>query len=79
MLAQLYKTAGGNRVFVFQHHGKRLRTLWRAADFKGNRIGRHPVFTELTAALAVTVDKFAVGDGGGGNLYDSSPLFQVER
>ena len=69
MLAQLYKTAGGNRVFVFQHHDKRLRTLWRAVDFKGNRIGRHPVFTELTAALAVLVGKFAVGDGGGGYLY----------
>ena len=67
-----HKTAGGNGIFVFQHHGKRLRTLRRVADFKGNRISRYPVFTKLTAALAVTVDKFAVGDGGGGNLYDGS-------
>ena len=55
-----HKTSGGNRVFVFQYHSKRLRTLRRAADFKGNRISRHPIFTKLTAALAVLVGKFAV-------------------
>jgi len=39
--------------FVFQCHGKQRRTLRHAADFKGNRISRHPIFTTLTAALAV--------------------------
>ena len=70
-----HKTAGGNCVFVLQHHGKRLRTLQRSADFKGNRISRHAIFTKLTAALAVFIGKFAVDDGGGGNLHDGSPLF----
>jgi len=42
-------------------------------------LNQHPVFTKLAVALAVLVDKFAVGDGGGGNLHDGSPLFRVER
>ena len=46
-----------------------------AADFKGNQISRHAVFTNLTAALAVLVGKFAVDDGGDGNLRDDSPMF----
>ena len=43
--------------------------LGRAADFKGDGERGHAIFAELAAALAVTVDKFAVGDGGGGNLH----------
>jgi hypothetical protein len=64
--------------FVFQYHGKQLRTLRHAADFKGNRISRHPIFTTLTAALAVLVSKFAVDDGGGGNLHDVSLCFGLD-
>lgn len=73
-----HKTAGGNGILVFQHHGKRLRALRRAADFKRNRISRHAVFTKLTAALAVLVGKFAVDDGGGGNLHGDSCIFGVK-
>lgn len=40
-------------------------------------LNQHPVFTKLTTALAVLVGKFAVDDGGGGNLHDGSPLFRV--
>lgn len=58
---------------------KTVYPLGRAADFKGDGERGHDVFAELAAALAVFVGKFAVGDGGGGNLYDGSPLFQVER
>ena len=42
--------------------------LGRAADFKGDGKRGHAIFAELAAALAVFVGKFAVGDGGGGNL-----------
>ena len=30
------------------------------------------------AALAVSVGKFAVGDGGSGNLHDNSPCFGLD-
>ena len=53
--------------------------LRRAADFKGNQISRHAVFTKLTAALAVLVGKFAVDDGGGDNLHGGLLYFRVER
>ena len=39
-------------------------------------LNQYSVFTKLTAALvAVLVGKFAVDDGGGGNLHDGSPCF----
>ena len=39
-------------------------------------LNQHPVFTKLTtAALAVLVGKFAVDDGGDGNVRDDSPMF----
>ena len=41
-------------------------------------LNQHPVFTKLAVALAVLVGKFAVDDGGSGNLHDGSPLFRVE-
>ena len=41
-------------------------------------LNQHPVFTKLIAALAVSVGKFAVGDGGSGNLHDVSPCFGLD-
>ena len=38
-------------------------------------LNQHPVFTKLTTALAVLVGKFAIDDGGDGNLHDDSPVF----
>ena len=39
-------------------------------------LNQHIVFTKLAVALAaVLVDKFAVDDGGDGNLRDDSPMF----
>ena len=42
-------------------------------------LNQHPVFTKLTTALAVFVGKFAVDDGGGGNLHGGLLYFRVER
>ena len=42
-------------------------------------LNQHPVFTKLTAALAVSVGKFAVGDGGSGNLHGELLCFRGER
>ena len=42
-------------------------------------LNQHIVFTKLAVALAaVLVDKFAVDDGGGGNLHDGSPRFGLD-
>lgn len=54
---------------------KTVYPLGRAADFKGDGKHGHAIFAELAATLAVLVGKFAVDDGGGGNLHDGSPCF----
>ena len=41
-------------------------------------LNQHPVFNKLAVALAVLVDKFAVDDGGSGNLHDGSPCFGLD-
>ena len=57
---------------------KTVYPLGRAADFKGDGKHGHAIFAELAATLAVLVGKFAVGDGGGGNLHDGSPCFGLD-